>query len=395
MKSSGGRAALVALGMPVAAFGVFGLGFVVPAVLSGCEGRPRQGMELGVVESAQQEIHGSGTCIEDMWAHAGNSQEVTCKANDVQVAQATNICILNGDGTETCQVEDDGGTNDLTCREGDMVTFRADFEVVLTSQERFDIGVYFGTDGDPNDDGALTGQCSGNIITGTNAPTTFTNEPVTGDICGDIDDANNPQIMTLTITTLCETEDVGTERRLSLPYCTSWRQPGSNGLCNEIEDAYPGSPSKCKCNPGFTVDITVEPLAAAVTKTATEACVTYDVQVTNSTESRDMELTALSDNPFGDITDTDNPSLCFTTCGQPAGDGGTGGAGELPALLEIGESYSCQFGAKVASLDDPQTDTVTATLVNPDDENDTLTETAEETVLIDLDVDPPADAGTP
>ena len=35
---------------------------------------------------------------------------------------------------------------------------------------------------------------------------------------------------------------------LDLPYCTSWRQPGANELCLGPLYAFPGAPSKCRCD---------------------------------------------------------------------------------------------------------------------------------------------------
>ena len=44
---------------------------------------------------------------------------------------------------------------------------------------------------------------------------------------------------------------------LRLPYCTSWRQPGGNELCTSPLQAFPGAPSKCKCDDTFSIAISV------------------------------------------------------------------------------------------------------------------------------------------
>jgi hypothetical protein len=265
-------------------------------------------------------------CIETNWKAHGNKQDLTCSANDVRVAEATDICVHDGSG---------GCKTEPTCVIGQDVTFTADFRVVLTAQDRYDVGVYFDTGGDPETDGALTGECVLNTIDGTNAPTTFVNNDTGGDLCGDIDalPAHNPQFMELTITTECVSDGDPDQPRLVLPYCTSWRQPGSNEKCDEAADSYPGAPSKCHCDDDFAIDIFVEDASATLVKTAaTEACVTFDVVVTNTTQATPMELATLVDAPYGDITDPTNTNLCGevkTTCGQAAADGGAGGAGAL------------------------------------------------------------------
>jgi hypothetical protein len=149
----------------------------------------------------------------------------------------------------------------------DDVTFTAEFEVDLTAKERHDIGIYFATDGDGNGDGALTGGCSITSLPwapdppwldldGTNDPYPGTKKPSgVQDDCGDIDAEHDPLFVTLTITTKCIDPDGN--GYLNLPYCTSWRQPGANELCLGPLDAFPGSPSKCKCEGGFEIDIPV------------------------------------------------------------------------------------------------------------------------------------------
>lgn len=307
-------------------------------------------------------------CIDDNWHAHGNSQHLQCTANDVRVARATNICV--DDGAGGCKAEP-------TCMLGSEVTFTADFEVVLTAQARYDVGVYFDVNGDPEGDGALSGQCVLNTIDGTNAPDTFINMDASPDTCGDIDAAHNPQLMQLTITTECVSDGDPENPRLQLPYCTSWRQPGSNEVCDDATDSYPGSPSKCSCDDDFAIDIFIEDASASLTKTAVEACVQFDVVVTNTTQTLDLELATLVDAPYGDVTDPTNANLCGTTCGQ------ADGAGTLPVTLAPGATYACRFGARVQSSATAQTDTATATFTG-----ETITPSGSATVLVDLDATP-------
>src|SRR5204863_6423399 len=117
----------------------------------------------------------------------------------------------------------------------------ADYTVQLTAQTRYDIGIYFATDGDPNNNGALTGQCVLTTLDSSNS-TNFINLDASPDACGDIDAAHNPQTLHIPLTVQCT---AGADGKLRLPNCTSWRQPGSNAVCTQASDAYPGSPSKC------------------------------------------------------------------------------------------------------------------------------------------------------
>ena len=180
-------------------------------------------------------------CMQDVAGFGLN-----CTANDIQIANATNITIL-----------DDG------CAEpGDTVTFTADFQVLLTAQARHDIGIWFAEDGDPNGDGALSGQCA--AATPAYAPdppwldldgTSDDPDGLIQDTCGDIDSSHNPLFPSLTLTVTCVDDDGNGQ--LDLPNCTSWRQPGANELCISPLQAFPGAPSKCRCDTGFGVDIPV------------------------------------------------------------------------------------------------------------------------------------------
>src|SRR5262245_54816668 len=71
---------------------------------------------------------------------------VTCTANDVQLTGIIDSSVV---------ILDDGcvGLNDT-------VTFTANATIQLTTQARYDIGIYISRDGDPNFDQARSGQCS-------------------------------------------------------------------------------------------------------------------------------------------------------------------------------------------------------------------------------------------
>ncbi len=288
-------------------------------------------------------------CLQDAFG-----KNVQCTANDVSIAEVTNIAITaggscTGTGTNrvcTCNGVTPPPTNCSTNpSQTGCVTFTADFKVVLTAQERFDIGFYIGTDGDPNGDGAITGQCADFVITqaeevdqnGNPNPNNFTNSD--NDACGNIDATHNPQFLHLTISTACV---AGTGGNLKLPTCTSWQQPGADTVCSG-PPSLPGSPSKCNCNPGFTIAISVEHPTITVTKTptpthiteGTPTNVTYAVNVHNDGTSASVTITSLTDSIYHNITTTGHDNITSTTCAVPT------------SPIAPGGNYPCSFTVAV------------------------------------------------
>lgn len=296
------------------------------------------------------------TCIQDVWKSAGNNQNLTCTAQDVTLSDVTNINITAG-----------GNCVDGVCRcfLGGNVTFTADFQMDLTADTRYDTGFYIATDGDVDPEGALTGACAATNITSTNASDTFTNLDAAPDTCGDITGPLgtdfNPQVVHFQVTMPCSDPD-GNEQ-LDLPWCTTWRQPGSNEVCDSASDAYPGSPSKCNCGlepvPIFFETATIE-----VTKTATTTSVpetggsaSYSVSVRNLALVSSVKLDTLTDDKYGDITTTHAAGGGFlavtaTTCTLAT----------IPAGNVAGNPYTCTFTGTVPPGDFPGsfTDVVTA-----------------------------------
>jgi hypothetical protein len=304
------------------------------------------------------------TCIQDVWKAHGNNQNLQCTANDVTLSTATNINISIGG---ECVIEN--GVRVCRCDAGGTVTFTADFQMDLTADTRYDVGFYIATDGDPNHDGAITGQCSAtaSLTSNTTRPGNFinldTDQP--GDVCGDItgpfNTAHNPLFVTAQITTQCP---LTPGQKLTLPFATTWRQPGSNEVCDgtgngtTTNDVFPGSPSKC--NKGtLTLDIIARPPAITVVKTAltefvleTGGSASYSVTVTNLNPVIPVTLTSLTDVPYGDITHVQG-AVTATTCvpdTPPNSD---------PATCEVGGTIaplatcSCTFTATVPPGDVP------------------------------------------
>ncbi|MDH3458587.1 MAG: hypothetical protein OER90_17235, partial [Gemmatimonadota bacterium] len=313
---------------------------------------------------------------------------LNCTANDVSLATVTNLVI-----DDPCDFP------------GDLATFTATFETVLTAQARHDIGIFFDVAADPEGDGALTGTCQISTLNYTQDPPWLDLDGTTDnfagtktesgiqDTCGDIDSFHNPLFPVITVTDV-ECVDSDGDGFLNLPYCTSWRQPGSNELCTgplpedqgggfSSSGVSPGSPSKCKCDPGFNVPVPVPPAELKVVKTASPevvnepgALVTFTVEVTNVgvDPNNDFTLNSLTDNIYGDITQVQG-DIQSTTC-------------SVPQTIAAGDAYkyTCSFTAMVSgNAGESETDTVTASGL--DDNGNELSGEDDATVTI-VGVDP-------
>jgi hypothetical protein len=306
------------------------------------------------------------TCIQDVWKAHGNSQKLNCTAQDVTLSTATNINITAGG---SCA----GGV--CRCFGGQNVTFTADFKMDLTADTRYDVGFYIATDGDPNHDGAVTGQCSATASRATNtvAPSVFTQLDAAPDVCGDITGPSggdsNPLFVRATVTAPCPS---GAGQQLQLPFCTTWRQPGSNQTClgtgngTTTNDVYPGSPSKCNCGT-LAIDIFSETPSITVAKTAlttgvaeTGGSASYSVSVTNN-GTISVTLTSLTDDKYGNITTTHAANASCTGSATPNVCQAVTATNCTLATIAAGQTASCQFTGTVPPGDFPGsfTDTVT------------------------------------
>jgi hypothetical protein len=154
--------------------------------------------------------------------------KLTCTVREASLVKAHNITIL-----------DDG------CKfPGDIVKFSANFELVATVAPRYDIGIWFSRDGDPNNDGSRIGACT--------AATPYVN--LDTDYCGDIPTNIMTQYPLFTLQVTCRGNGAG---KLLLPYCMSYRRGDENSLCTTASEAEPVDSSRCMCDNLFNVNIPV------------------------------------------------------------------------------------------------------------------------------------------
>src|SRR6266567_6170894 len=218
----------------------------------------------------QQGVSATGT---------SGSTKLNCTANDVSIAQVTNIR------------DPQTGQTLSTCFQGSTFSFVADFKIKTTSsQARENIGLYIATDSTTQ---ALTGSCVDNII----SPQHQCAGAATGIMCGSNDyhetdaapdncgdtssnDGNGTgvEIVTLVVDNFLCQAPAGSNT-LVLPNCTSWQIPGGTIQCvspsptfpypfdtNGKPEAIPGTPSKCNCGV-IPLAITVQSPSVTVKKT--------------------------------------------------------------------------------------------------------------------------------
>lgn len=279
------------------------------------------GMIVSGSANAAPQASGDPLCMDDLFPG-----HLNCTANDVAIS---GVAIDPATGNDWITIKDDG-----CAYPGDTVDFDAVFEVFTNSVERFDIGVFFATDGDVGEsppDGALTGACT--------VATLPTDDPDAlgplfgldldealgqpGDLCGDINKGNNPMFVPVSLTGV-QCADFDNDGFLNLPNCVSWRQKGANDMCTVSTDAYPGAPSKCRCDEGFNVPIVVPPAKLLLDKSASVASldegvpteVVFNMKVTNPgiDPSNSVALKNLKDDIFGDLTNSSNALISSTTC---------------------------------------------------------------------------------
>ena len=314
-------------------------------------------------------------------------QKLNCTANDVRIAQVTNIR------------DPLTGAKLTSCIAGSTFNFLADFEIVTTSsQARENIGLYIATASTTQ---ALTGSCVDNVI---QPPHPCPSNPAImcgsdnyhetdakPDNCGDTSSGDNSpldgagaEVVTAEIDNfLCEAP--AGQNNAVLPNCTSWQIPGGTIQCvtpgptypyptngpGNTPTAIPGSPSKCNCSV-IQLPITIQTPSINVAKacnTSTtnspnppdfsnlsapnpSSCVlspeggqvTYTVDMVNDKSNfGSVVIDQVCDSAYGTVFQ----ATSFTGAGCPAGSVSNGAVGNnttcSAVTIPFGQSATCTF----------------------------------------------------
>lgn len=210
---------------------------------------------LGAVPPATAVIQGGG-CVNEVSGDNNN-----CTANDL-----TFVAVGLG-------VQDDGcvDANDTV-----SIFLRARVSNT-TAQTRYDVGLYFATDGDPNGDGALSGVCAREILKPVGALGVTACPPLDlnggggpffnsdGDACADLINEGNPAgcdidtnglrdpatfDLTEAISFDCDDTEIPADGFVNIPLCGTWGNQNNQvggATCDSEVEAVPGTKSKCRC----------------------------------------------------------------------------------------------------------------------------------------------------
>jgi hypothetical protein len=244
--------------------------------------------------------------------------KLNCTANDTRLAGVKEI---NG----VPQI------SPTECTTNEVFSLTGTFLLQTNASARYDIGITFSSDGDPNGDGARTGICSR-----VNLPAGAPAINLDGDACGDVTSGlGQVEVQVTGLQVKCV--DTDGDGFVNLPYIIGWAQ-NEKSTCNNAAGALPGTTSKCEINDTFNIPVAVEEPNNALTKNAT-VVVEYPITLTNNASSLTLTLNTLTDDVYGNIADSNNTSILSTTCGQA----GAGNPGALPATIGPNGSYSCSF----------------------------------------------------
>jgi hypothetical protein len=221
---------------------------------------------------------GTADCVKEI----GAVNNPVCTAGDVRLGEIVEgtLVVTEGCNGATCSggTRDGLGCNyDSDCPGGgtcpDFVSFTA-IAKFTAGPQRYDVGVYFSSDGDPNHDGARSGDCSrfalprtgkyclggdieakscnGNAdCTGTSPTpngTCLSYVNLDGDTCGDM---NANQILEAPVAVTIKCADNNADQKVDIFHCETWGQNSSDVLCGSGDPGQyvkSGTPSKCDCS---------------------------------------------------------------------------------------------------------------------------------------------------
>jgi hypothetical protein len=175
-------------------------------------------------------------------SEVGGISKAGCTANDVALT-----AIVPG----TLNITNNGCVVNNGVLSG-TVTFSAIGQFVLTTQTRYDVGLYIDTNGDPEPavdnkgtpDFARSGQCTRFAFSNTDGVN------VDGDSCGDLTQAiaaapNGRAMPFGPVTIKCV--DKNNDGKVDVYHCETWAQRADEIACLSSTDVRAGTTSKCNC----------------------------------------------------------------------------------------------------------------------------------------------------
>jgi hypothetical protein len=321
------------------------------------------------------------TCLQNEY-NLVNKQKLNCTANDVRIAQVTNIR------------DPLTGAPLASCIAGSNFNFLADFEILTTSSaNRENIGMYIATNSTTQ---ALTGACVDNIIAPTHpcpsnsslscGSNNYHESDPPPDNCGDTSSSDGGgtgiEIVTLEIDDFACNPPAG-QNTLVLPNCTSWQIPGGTIQCVSAAPAYtypfngpggtptaiPGSPSKCNCSV-IPLPITVQTPNISVAKACTTANGGPSTSCTLTPEGGQVTYTVDMNNNQSNFGSVVIDQICDSQYGTVYTDGtlaacapGTQGSGLITGTtctdftIAFGADQKCTF-----TVNQPENVTITDTV---------------------------------
>ena len=291
------------------------------------------------------------------YAHAGEcpsapGQGNLCTAKDFTITSA----II--DGPTECTI-------------GETITARVRVGLTSTANQRYDIGIFTGDNGEPVFGGA---SCSLDSLTPLEPP--FDGDSgfggyreLDGDACGDMSGPDGEVFKDVLLDkVLCKDNDG--DGQVDISGVVTWSSNASQDVCSNPDDPlqfFPSSSSKCILDPDFNLPIIVEPppslrvfkLALPGNLPEPGGPVLFVVDIKNNSAGTDtLTINSIIDSVHGDTTTTQGNDIIQTSC-------------SVPQTLVAGQVYICEFVAEVTgSTGYVEQDTITATGV--DDEGNTV-----------------------
>jgi hypothetical protein len=187
----------------------------------------------------------AGGCVSEV-----SGFKAGCTANDIQLTAIVPGSLSIPSGGNNCVVDPTTGALSGT------VTFSATGRFVLTTQTRYDVGLFIDTNGDPEPtaklngkdvpDAGRNGQCTRFAFTNTDGVNAETPADSCGDLTGAIASAPLGRAMPFgPVTIKCVDKDL--DGRVDVYHCETWSQNEDEIDCTSSSSVKAGTSSKCNC----------------------------------------------------------------------------------------------------------------------------------------------------